>query len=312
MTDGSGSDRTLVISSGVHGPEGFFGSAVQLALLERWRAQTAPQPSCRIVLLHALNPYGFAARRRFNEQNVDLNRNFLLAGESYSGAPAKYGELNGLLNPARPPARIDLFPLHALLAIARYGVPTLMQTIAAGQYDYPRGLFFGGQGPAATHTILHRELPRWLSGSAQVVHLDFHTGLGKRGTHKLLIDYPLNPTQRKQLTDWYGPRSFVAHDSGESSYTARGGFGHWCVHQHLAPNYLFATAEFGTYSPAKIVAGLRRENQAHHYGRTDDPRTERIKAQLVELFCPRSSAWRNRVVADSLQLVEQAVKGLES
>lgn len=311
ITPAARSAKTLVVSSGVHGPEGLFGSAVQLALLERWRNGRAPRPACRVVLLHALNPFGFAERRRFNEQNIDLNRNFLLPGEEYAGAPAKYGELDGLLNPARPPARIDLFPLHALVAIARYGVPTLMQTIAAGQYEYPRGLFFGGKGPATTHTILQRELPRWLSGSEQVVHLDFHTGLGKHGSHKLLIDYPLNPLQRQQMTEWFGAETFVAHDSSESSYTARGGFGHWCVQQQLAPQYLFATPEFGTYPPAKIVAALRRENQAHHYGSRDSATTERVKEHLVELFCPRAAAWRNRVVADSLQLVERAMKGLD-
>ena len=30
-----------------------------------------------IVLLHASNPYGFAWGRRVNEDNVDLNRNFV-------------------------------------------------------------------------------------------------------------------------------------------------------------------------------------------------------------------------------------------
>ena len=29
-------ERVLVVSSGIHGVEGFFGSAVQIALLEEW------------------------------------------------------------------------------------------------------------------------------------------------------------------------------------------------------------------------------------------------------------------------------------
>ena len=54
-------NRVVVISSGIHGVEGFFGSAVQLALLER-----RPAPGVRWVLIHALNPYGFAWSRRFD------------------------------------------------------------------------------------------------------------------------------------------------------------------------------------------------------------------------------------------------------
>ena len=37
--------------------------------------------------------------------------------------------------------------------------------------------------------LLQENLPRWLSGSRRVVHLDFHTGLGPKGEYKLLIDY---------------------------------------------------------------------------------------------------------------------------
>ena len=38
ITPGARTDRTLVISSGLHGVEGFFGSAVQLGLLQSWAA----------------------------------------------------------------------------------------------------------------------------------------------------------------------------------------------------------------------------------------------------------------------------------
>src|SRR5688500_18661675 len=69
--------RVVVVSSGLHGVEAFFGSAVQLAWLEH-RAPTWSIPAdAALVLVHALNPFGFAWRRRWNENNVDLNRNFL-------------------------------------------------------------------------------------------------------------------------------------------------------------------------------------------------------------------------------------------
>ena len=187
-------ERTLVISSGVHGVEGFFGSAVQLALLEQWATQGAP--SVRCVFLHGLNPYGFSWLRRFDENNVDPNRNFLLEGEQYQGAPAGYAELNGLLNPRRPPSRWNPFFIRALQAIARHGMPALRQSIAAGQYEFPQGLFFGGAAPTQMQQLLHQHLRRWLQGSRSVVHLDFHTGLGKSSACKRLIDYPLTTSAR--------------------------------------------------------------------------------------------------------------------
>src|SRR5688500_19891549 len=47
----------LVVSSGVHGVEAFFGSAVQLAFLEKRPADWRPPEGAAIVLLHALNPF---------------------------------------------------------------------------------------------------------------------------------------------------------------------------------------------------------------------------------------------------------------
>ncbi len=78
----------LVVSSGVHGVEGFFGSAVQLAFLEKLPPDWRPPEGAAVVLIHALNPFGFAWQRRFNEENVDLNRNFLLAEQTYCRRPA--------------------------------------------------------------------------------------------------------------------------------------------------------------------------------------------------------------------------------
>ena len=71
-----GTDDLVVHTSGVHGVEGYAGSAVQQALL-RLHSATPPTNKLRtsLLLIHAVNPYGMAHYRRFNENNVDLNRN---------------------------------------------------------------------------------------------------------------------------------------------------------------------------------------------------------------------------------------------
>ncbi len=51
------------MSSGLHGVEGYFGSAVQLAWLHGVRAGCIRIPSgTAVVLVHAVNPHGFAWR----------------------------------------------------------------------------------------------------------------------------------------------------------------------------------------------------------------------------------------------------------
>jgi len=65
----------LLLSSGLHGVEGYLGSALQTQYLKKWAAQKPDDIA--VVLVHAINPHGFDKYRRVNEDNVDLNRNFL-------------------------------------------------------------------------------------------------------------------------------------------------------------------------------------------------------------------------------------------
>ncbi len=302
--------RVLVISSGLHGVEGFLGSAIQLALLDRWRRQPGPPAGLRCVMLHALNPYGFAWSRRCDADNIDPNRNFLLDSVEYRGSAEAYARLDGLLNPRRAPSRWDLFYLRACWALARHRRPALKDAVVAGQYDFPAGLFFGGSGPSRTRRILEQHLRSWIGAATSVVHLDLHTGLGAWGTYRLLTDDTLSPEQRDWIARTFGPEAHEEGDSRGSAYQARGSLGRWCRAQHFAPEYLLAFAEFGTYGNLRVLAGLRAENQAHYWGQAQDRGTLSAKARLRELFCPASAQWRTRALAQGTELVEKAIGGM--
>ena len=157
---------TVVTSSGVHGVEGFMGSAVQLALLNRL-AKKGLEPDIRHVLIHAVNPFGFSTLRRFNEDNVDLNRNFIPGEKDYQGAPDGYAEQDRFLNPKSPPSRFEPFKAKAVWNIWRNGLQKLKQSVAAGQYEFPQGLFFGGRGPSESDRGLPPGLPRRRSPSSR-------------------------------------------------------------------------------------------------------------------------------------------------
>ncbi len=299
---------TLILSSGVHGVEGPFGSAVQLFALNSW----GNSPPVRVVLVHAVNPFGFAHRRRFNEDNVDLNRNFLLPDQRYTGSPPRYADLDPLLNPPVPPARLDPFPLHAAWKVLKHGLPALKQAIAGGQYDHPRGIFFGGHRPAESVQICGEQLRHWLGESGSVFHLDFHTGLGPWGSFKLLLDIEPTADQRQWLTDRFGVGSFEVSEQNGVAYETVGGFGPWCAARRGDREYLFACAEFGTYGPITVLTAVKRENQAHHWGTAGSAATERAKRRLAEVFVPASAAWRSRALEQAWELVDSAARGLAS
>src|SRR5829696_87226 len=67
--------RQALFVSGTHGQEGFSGSAVQIGWMQS-ALSTLPK-DLGVVLVHGLNPYGFAHFTRTTENNVDLNRNFI-------------------------------------------------------------------------------------------------------------------------------------------------------------------------------------------------------------------------------------------
>ena len=178
---------TVVTSSGVHGVEGFFGSAIQLAFLDQL-SQTGHKGRIRYVLIHGVNPFGFSQLRRWNEDNVDLNRNFMQDPDRYRGAPDGYADLNSFLNPETPPSRFEPFKLKALWSIWRVGLQKLKQAVAGGQYEYPCGLFFGGTEPSNSARIVFDNCNSWLGRTNKIAHIDFHSGLGEFGTYKLLLN----------------------------------------------------------------------------------------------------------------------------
>jgi hypothetical protein len=298
----------VIVSSGLHGVEGYFGTAVQLALLGDENLLRSLPRGVRLVFLHALNPYGFAWVRRANEENVDLNRNFLIPGEVYAGSPARYAALDSLLNPRHPPRRHDLFRMRAALQIVRHGVPALKQAIAGGQYDFPRGIFFGGHGPAATFRILAEHLPRLVGGASHVLQIDFHTGLGRWATYQLLVDIWLETERFEWSRAHFGTKVVHSDPAASIAYQSRGDLGAWCRAALPGRAVDLLCAEFGTYPPLRVLAALRAENQAHFWAAPGDSVTRWAKAQLLEAFVPASRRWRTETVAQGLKIVRRGIE----
>src|SRR3546814_13759815 len=66
----------LVLTSAMHGEEGYCGSGCQVALLDdQTLLDKAQAGGIGILLIHAVNAYGFSWGHRTTEDNIDLNRN---------------------------------------------------------------------------------------------------------------------------------------------------------------------------------------------------------------------------------------------
>ncbi|HOV03780.1 MAG TPA: DUF2817 domain-containing protein [Kaistiaceae bacterium] len=295
--------RVMLVTSGLHGVEGYFGSAVQLAELDRLAKGARLAADQALVLVHALNPYGFAFGRRANEDNLDLNRSFFRPGAARPDPNTRVVGLDEFLNPQAPAGHGGAFLPRAIYLILRYGYGRVKNAIAGGQYSNPRGLFYGGRRDSRTQEIVAANLARWIGPARRIVHVDFHTGLGKSGTHKLLYADHGDPVRRSRLAAAFGEANLEAMDAGGVSYAVTGHFPDWCEAELAGIDYLGIAAEFGTYPGLKVLAAMRAENQGHFWSMPGDPQAAAASARFVEMFCPADPVWRDKVVADGLGIV---------
>jgi len=300
-------DRIVAVTSATHGVEGFMGAAIQNQLLS-----DLPElpDGVALVLIHAINPYGYAFVRRVNEDNADLNRNFLGDGEAYAGSPEGYADFDSMLNPEKPPSRwtASTFPLRAIPQILRLGMAKVKTIVAGGQYDFPRGLFFGGAKKSNSMEILEAQLPRWFGKASKLLLIDFHTGLGAAGTYKLFIDHTPDSPRTAELKSHFGADSVQPWDAGEGiAYVIRGGLGTWVQSKLPGVEADVLAAEFGTVNVLKVITALTCENRAHQWGSPEDETTKQAKKLLMEAFAPSDVLWRDTVVERGRQIVERAL-----
>ena len=296
----AGARRVLLHSSGLHGVEAFAGSAIQLALLAHPPATAA---GCALVLVHTLNPYGMAWMRRANEHNVDLNRNFLIGGETWSGAPEIYHRIDRLLNPASPPG-FDFFSVRALLQLMRYRLHRLQQAVAEGQYEFERGLFFGGKRLEPGPRMFLDWTAKNLAQAEYVFAVDVHTGLGLKGEEMLLPEPGIGATPIPRLAEGLERELIDVTQTRGAAYVIRGGMGSALPRVLPGVAVDFVLQEIGTYSPLAVFRALREENRWHHYG--DRGLDHPVKRRLREVLCPASPRWREQAVARGLALAERS------
>lgn len=294
--------RVVLVTSGIHGVEGFAGSALQCALLAR--APRIPADAA-LVLVHALNPWGFAHLRRVNERNVDLNRNFLLEDRLFTGAAAGYQMLDAFLNPSSPPAN-DGFYLRALATLIRHGMAPLRAAIASGQYQYPRGLFYGGLGLEPGARLYLDWLRARVSGAQRLVAIDIHTGLGRFGAMTVFADRATAPERARRIGRLLGEPVVGAEAAARGGgYLTRGSLD-MCMREALpVASADCLTVEFGTYPGIAMLHALREENRWHHFG--EGTLTHPAKQRLRAAFCPDSERWRAAVLERGTRLLERAI-----
>lgn len=170
-------DADVVVLSlcGTHGAEGFNGSAAQVHWLTGHAGQALPK-GVAMLFVHAVNPFGFAHMLRVNENNVDLNRNFI-----DFGAPPPANPVYAAIRDALPQrtgldeALVGEWDAAVADANRVHGDWAVANALSCGQYIDPHGVEYGGDELQWSSRIVTGIVTRRCARARHVAYIDWHS-----------------------------------------------------------------------------------------------------------------------------------------
>jgi len=320
-------EKLMLYLSGVHGPEGHAGSGVQAGILwelnELQSASAWPADFPTIIFVHAVNPYGFWSGRRWNENNVDLNRN-VLSAERFKeliakGPPEPYLKIvqKHIINSQRPllswfDANIYYYVLAAR-ALIIHGYNNLKHALVTGQYHFEKGLFYGGQELQASWVLLKQFLhERNYLQMREIIMLDVHTGLGPSGKDTLFISRGADLVNKSGYLpeDDYGRgiNSYLGDEGAGKGYEDTDGGSvnilEWFPQRTLG---IGIGQEFGTVNSVAVSRALVLDHYAHFWHVGNESRKKAYE-RTRGVFYLRLDGWKQSVVDRGVRVFGQLLK----
>jgi len=298
----------MVTISATHGVEGFFGSAAQIEWLRRGESALLP-PGAAALHIHALNPYGFAWLRRTNENNVDINRNWINFDRPVP-ASSLYEELSDDLCPSDWSPESQAQTGARLAAwIQRHDAATYQQAVSGGQWTHPEGLFYGGKQPSWSRRTLTEIITSTLGRALRVRILDFHTGLGPYGYAEPIVGRRRQDPGFARTVGWIGAAAKSLHGESVSAQIHGDGVS---VMPSLLPDTLVdvVALECGIRPLTEVAQALRADAWLHAYGDPLSPEAKPIKAMMRAAFHADEPMWQGMALGQGLAACRAAVGGL--
>ena len=300
----------IVLTTGVHGMEGFIG-ATMLDVFFREIYPTLDTADTGVLVVANVNPYGMKYYRRYNENNVDLNRNFILDWENFDLSSNKeYPKVDTFLGPTGKIGNGLWHEVGFYMSLAKTaltdGADTISDALLTGQYEYPQGVYYGGNGDEASTVYLKDVFSRCLDSKYEnIVHIDLHSGYGPR-YNMVIFNSVYETMSEAESQETFGYDNIIAYDS-EAFYATTGDttdFFYRLAEQKQTDTVLFSTCfEFGTIGDAffDTILSLKYtvdENRNHWYPTDNATSAQIVHENYMELFYPTETAWREKTVAD--------------
>lgn len=305
-----GNKKCLVISSGLHGVEGYCGSGVQHQLLMQETLEHLSQ-DITVIFIHAFNPYGFSFSKRVNENNVDLNRNFM----DFSQQIPLDNDIKEFNENVFPQQWSGAHLSDVFESVYQYrdqrGVSQLQTVLTGGQYHYSGGIFYGGTEPQWTRKLWDRVCHDLAAEFEHIVHIDIHTGLGENGDCELMYIGADQGQTRDWVVDWFG--ADIVKIPGTEGSTSKPISGHLASHlDNFNVSNIAIALEFGTQDIDHVLVSLINDSWLQANPDCGDVERKRIIQTVRDAFMTPSDEWKTRIWQQSEVFVKQAVAGLSA
>ena len=303
--------RVLLSLSGTHGVEGLYGSGCQVAFLQQQAGRSLP-PDTAVLLLHALNPYGFSWLRRVNEDNIDINRNYINFQAARPENEA-YNEVHAWLLPAQwTPDTHAVLLAQVQGFMQRVGPQAAARALSGGQYRHADGIFYGGQALCWSNQQLAAVAQSHLQQARSLCVLDHHTGLGPTGHTELICRHAPDSRALALARQWWGG-DVTSPASGESASAVIDGNVRMALGALCPQALVVAVAlEVGTQPQQQVMFSLFADNWLHQRGDPLSAQGAQIRQQVRDAFFVDTPAWRARSLTRALEIYQQSLQGLEA
>ncbi|ABF12618.1 MULTISPECIES: M14 family metallopeptidase [Cupriavidus] len=296
--------KLVIIISGVHGVEGYCGSAIQTGLLG---LGPVAAPDTAVLYIHAVNPHGFSYSRRETQENVDLNRNFVdFSAPLPDNKP--YAEIHELLLPREWPPGDDN-ELALFMLRKEWGVKGFQRAVSLGQYRFEDGMHFGGREPAWSNTTFRRILQRHARNCQHLGSIDVHTGLGPYGVGERIFACLDEGRSLERARRWWGDVTSV-HAGTSNSIPMTGPIQFALFDECAQAEQTNLCLEFGTYPMPQVIGASRAEHWLHRHGSSDPLQAAAIRQTLKDAFYPQADDWQQAVWQQGRDVFLQTLNGL--
>lgn len=308
--------KLLVLVSGTHGIEGYAGSGCHTGWLAGGHFARQAGADATVLFVHAINPFGIAWGRRTNEDNVDLNRNFVDHAKPHP-ANADYEAIA---------AHVDPVDWHDAAALARHNAAiakflkrdthdVMCKAMHGGQYTNPKGTFYGGTTPTWSNRIFRQALAAYAANAEHICIIDYHTGGGPFGFVDFFVDDDRDGSSgAAKSRHWFGHATVIADDKaahGKDAQSETPGNLFYAVPEIVpGKRYTLGLVELRTGEARTGIDAIRAENWLFHHGDIASPEGKAIRAEVRERFYPDSAVWRAMVLRQSTALIGEALAGL--